>query len=196
MPMRAWNLLSPDERRRQRLRRRARRWRAALAGYACISAGLIALGVGNASHPHSAAADGLRLRIAAIESEIALLHAEHASLAPQLEVAAALRERPEWRLLLEAFDSSLDQSIVLQRCAVQPAGQDGLDGARAAGFTIDLSGYAPDALAATTLTLDIESLGVFTEVTLIEAKRATVLARDAVEFRVRCRLAPSAEVAR
>lgn len=195
MPERAFNLLSPGARQRATLRRRARRWRNGVAVHAVLCVGLIIAGSRSASESSVAAADGLRTRLGELESEIDRLDAERAALGPQLEVAAALRERPEWGLLLEAFNTRLDNAIVLSRCVVQPAGGGDLDDARSGGFTVELYGFAPDAHTATMLTLDLEALGVFTSVTLLQARSATVLAQDAVAFHVRCTIAPHGEVA-
>jgi len=187
---RCFNLMSPGAARRRRLRVRATRWRRGLAAYGVCCTALIIAGSGVATGAGSSAAAELRVRLGEVEAQVKEARAERMSLRPQVEVAEAIRDRPRWRLLLEALDARLDEEVVLHRLAVRPAGEGGLESARRLGFIVELRGYAPSAGGATRLTLDLESLGVFTTVTLLEAKGASVLARDAVEFRVRCTIEP------
>jgi Fimbrial assembly protein (PilN) len=140
-------------------------------------------------------------QIKAVETETAKARAKADSQRPVLSAAKAVGEQPDWSLLLAMLASSLGDQAVLSSCVLEPAPEPAApslkpgakpdapppkDSARPARFTLALTGLAGSQDAVALMVTSLESKKVFDNVTIVEARRATLSGHDAVNFRIEC----------
>jgi Tfp pilus assembly protein PilN len=179
-------------------RARIRAWCAASGGYglclviACVLALTISVPDGSLRESISEK----HVLIQSSEKELATLRQEAATVQRAIEAANAVGNHPDWRVLLQLLAHARGEQVVLERCDLKPRPADPKAKAGAVsdtGFLLTLDGVAQSQRAASQYVLDLEDLGVFETVTLIETRpyitvRPTSAGISLIGFRVHCTL--------
>lgn len=186
------------------------RWLAVVGGSlvaACLVTGMtmMVVGPGGPLGPRSAAAtDGSMApaRLAGLQAELARLAADRAAAdetlrreMARLSANRALADSVDFSALLGAIAGAAGDGVVLSRIELGPAatGRSPVaalatvaDGSEATGIEVAIEGFGrtPDDVAA--FTLDLEGLGIFDQVMLLETRGQAAGGGIASGFRVRC----------
>lgn len=160
-----------------------------LAGSALLAADL------GAQHAEIAS---IRQRIEEATAERTKLNAELAGLRTERSAREAIAARPVWAAMVRRIAGVTASHGRLERFTVRPMGADRTRQSAAAepmvGFEIQLAGHANDATALTTLLLELESIGVFNQVSLISSARVREDTSDAsIRFEIRCSISGADE---
>ncbi len=133
--------------------------------------------------------DGTRLETVMLQAqaqtdEIARLRAETSNLARRADIAAEVKLRPDWSLLLALLAESRDEGVVLRRISLEPVGRT----LSPSAFQIDVAGLAQNMQGAQAYVIALEESGIFESVRLNDTSRVTVNNTEAIGFAVTLQL--------
>jgi Tfp pilus assembly protein PilN len=197
-----------------RWRRRRTRWLSAGAAYTALLATLylaawVTWGGGDSVLAEQKAE--IEARTQQAKQAISTCQAELTQQEELLAAYGAVRDHPDWSVLLALLANRLDDEAVLVHCEVGPATASGPAGSAATAateatssaegrateaFTLRLAGYGRTVASVSRFALELERLGIFEQVRLLKTNREAFLACDAVRFQMECSLGASAETAR
>lgn len=199
----AANLIPAARRHRACLRSRVRTWSVVTAAYAAI----VALGVFLAlmgredTSATQQAIDALAADAERLQEDIRFLGSSIAAQATLLQAHRSLQADPDWSLLLALVASRVDDDVALTGIQLAPrradrsAEEDPPDAAApaspgAAAYELVLTGRAPSQGRVTDFVLDLEGLGVFDSVAILDAQRDSESAAEesGVRFVILCLL--------
>jgi Tfp pilus assembly protein PilN len=116
-----------------------------------------------------------------------------------VEAEAALRanmavsDLPDWGLLLAVVPAKAGPGVTLTACTLTPRSDGGaVRPGRVERYQLTIEGVAREARLATDLALELEGLGVFENVKLLETARAVHQGRDVASFKMLCVVQDSA----
>jgi hypothetical protein len=202
MVMPALNLLSTARKMRIVRRRRLvswQRWGGAYAGLlVVVCAAAASTGKSDLSEAR-ASLSTQELRNEARKTEIQDLQKQVAGAQRALRAIQAVREQPDWSILVSIISDLTPAEVSLQRIRVEPIAPSAPATARGAAkpasgkgltepdqFKIHLEGFALKQEHATALAISLENSMVFDEVKLISSKREAFRDADAVRFNIEC----------
>lgn len=144
----------------------------------------------------AAESDRLASQIADGEKQVAAGKASVREIRKQLEADRQVADQPDWGLLLSLVAEKLGPEAALNQCRLEApkdaikevpsARGKGADRAKQSRLILVLSGIAKTQDAASQVALALKGLNLFDAVSLIEARRATFMGKDAVTFRIEC----------
>ena len=180
-------------------RRRLRRWATAGAGYVLFLAVTYAFcnaiwgadGRSLASESQKTAA-----KIAETQRQLATLEKELLHDEQLLAANRTLADQPDWSLLLAALSQTLQDEVVLRSCQLKPVwvgpgssrGTPLPPGSQSNAFLLALRGFGKSQAAVAQFVLRLEGTELFEEVKIIETRRESFRAAEAVAFQLDCLL--------
>jgi len=186
------NLIPAAHLRARQRRRRVQWWIRGAAAYALVLTALYAVCQTVSGHGDRA----LAAELADADQQITATQSEMKSLLPKLteahhtlEASRAVVEQPDWSILLAMLAQTLDEQIVLQRCAL--GGPDAktarqADTAGPGEYVLALSGVGRSQTDVSQFVLRLERSGLFQQVKLVQTAVTTFLAAPAVRFELAC----------
>ncbi len=213
------NLL-PRSIRDARVRRRAACAWGVVCIVACVASGLWALH--SRSQSGDGGRELTRLlgeRVKSIESikqQIARTSSVMATVQKELVVSDHIRARPEWSQLLTLLSSFVGEGAVIEQCRIteaaappavrvvaKPSAKPDPGGAKQqiktdegpalAGYVLQLGGAARDQDRVSEIVMAMERSGLFTQTTLVQMRRRSLLRGEAIGFEIRAELAAAME---
>lgn len=180
--MHSINLLPQPVLVRRRVRRSLRAWMTFHGVYASAAISLAfflinPFAAADRRYALPAAAAG---RLDGVLSQIDAIQIRLGEALKQLRMVHAVVDPRDWSLLLEAFTSAVAEDVIIERLLITPAGPGNTR------LVLDLDAVSPDQAGVSRLALQLEDLGIFERVELLESRRRKVGALDAVGCRLRC----------
>jgi len=203
----ATNLLPAVRRAALARRRRIQRW-CWLGGIYAVIAGLAALlclaslAMGGRPELDAALSEAAR-RVDHLDRQVQRERQALAVLREKLQANQAVVRQPDWSVLLTLIAEPLGPDVVLSRGnlrftepppkpTVANPGQAGATEATGppppARFHLNLDGHGTSQDAVSRYALDLERIGLFDRVRLIETSRVQFLGREAVGFQIECEM--------
>jgi len=185
------NLIPTAHRRARQRRRRVQWWLRSLAVYAVVLVAVYAACQTVSGHGDRALADDL----ATVAEQIAGTQAEMKSISPQLtdaqhtlQATQAVVEQPDWSVLLAMLGHTLDDKVVLQRCAIgdPDSKTSGTDAACPTDYVLTLTGVGRSQTDVSQFVLRLERSGLFQQVKLVQTAVTTFRSAPAVRFELAC----------
>ncbi len=178
------NLLPQVVLQRRRVRRRLRRWTTFLSVYsgAVVSATLALVDPFASRDAAVMTPPGEQHRLAEVLAQIDALNGRMAGLLSQLKTIHAVLDRRDWGMLMEAVAGAVAEDVILERLQVMPASS------APQRLVLDIDAVSPDQAGVSRLAMQLEDLGIFDRVELLESRRRQVGGIDAVGCRLRCPL--------
>ncbi|MFP4144451.1 MAG: PilN domain-containing protein [Phycisphaeraceae bacterium] len=119
-------------------------------------------------------------RIERTEQSIESLRPRWQRVRATLAASRGISEQPDWSLLLSLLAGQLADDAALTRCQLEPA-EDG-------GYRLHLAGLAGSMEAVSDYLLELERLGLFDRVQLLDTSRRPSSGRPLLSFRIECLL--------
>lgn len=117
----------------------------------------------------------------------AQLQRESSELESARQATLAIRDLPDWSVLLRLLPTRAGGRVVFTSCTLAPEpSASSRKAGRVSSFVLVLQGLVPDPRAATDLTVDLERLGVFDRVSLVETQRSGDGEDQRLSFRIEC----------
>lgn len=153
-----------------------------------------------------------------IKQQIARSGVQMAAVQKELVVSDHIRARPEWSQLLTLLSSFVGEGAVIEQCKVTEAAapaparvatKPSAPSASAkkaepkaeeapalAGYVLQLGGAARDQDRVSEIVMAMERSGLFSQTTLVQMRRRSLLKGEAIGFEIRADLAASTETTR
>ncbi len=198
------NLLPRTRVRAEARRARVRAWTFVLAPMALAT--LAAAVVGHAMREGSTLTitetklTDLETRIEGLKRDLRQEEARRKGALDRLALLDSVAHHPNWSRLLTLIAEARGESILLERCQIEPvfppaptgkaaAGQDtSTVGTRPVRYTVTVGGVSGDALAVSDYVLALERRGIFDSVAQREVRPRSVRGVEGVAFTIECTL--------
>jgi Fimbrial assembly protein (PilN) len=181
--------LIPTHRRIARHRRRALRgWAATVAGWGgLVVAACVATHFSMGSNYDAVASElaDTRQRNIELSSRLHELRRGLTQLNAVRDTALAIRDHPDWSLLLALLGRTTGEQIVLRNISLKPHAS-----APSAPLVLQLRGFTDSQAAASQFVLRLQQLGLFDEVKLLRTGREPILNASAVTFEITATILP------
>lgn len=211
------NLL-PSSIRTWRSRRRAACWWSMICVLACVAGGVWVLRC--RSHVGDGGRELTRLlgergrSVESLKQQIAKAGSEMSVVKRELAVSERIQSRPEWSRLLVVLGEFMGDGAVVELCRVSEAAVPPPPRATAKaapratadpeppvavqvtepGYILSITGAARDQDRVSAIVMAMEQSGLFTQTTLVQMRRRSMLKGEAIGFEIRAEMAAMVEV--
>ena len=199
--MNSANLLPLARQLRQARSSRARVWGIAAGTSLALSVATYAgcaFALSDSAAPSPADFSRTARELAECNGEANRIKAQLAGVQRETYSARSLSEQPDLSLLLALISRTADEQIILSRCelAESASGEKGAEAESASigSATLRLDGFGKTQSSIARFVLQLESAGVFDQVTLLQSHSQPVLGMDAAAFRIECLMQPKKAV--
>lgn len=174
---------------RRRAARLAQRWRAAAAAYVALA---LAVGFGYVeARPASDPVEPEQIErtdslLESAQSRVQRARDSVDQTSRLVEALAVFEHRPRWSGLLTVIARSAGEDLVLETCSLGPEVQRGPRSNGEEALVLRVAGLAESQTRVSGLALELELLGIFDEVSIVETRRRDLQDRQVVSFEVRC----------
>jgi len=137
-------------------------------------------------------------KTAVIERSIEKLKSEAQKSRQDLEARQAIRDQPDWSILLALLSDQLGDEVVLNKCGLSPV-QDESSGTLGSGrdnnrdvplsqqqYRLNMAGFGRTQIAVSQFVLSLEQLHLFRDVRLVKVSRQPFLDGQAIAFSIEC----------
>jgi Tfp pilus assembly protein PilN len=131
-------------------------------------------------------------RIATSKECIRRLHAQIRAVESKLQGAEALKDHPNWSVLLVCLAESLNDHVILKMCALTPSEPATKEPDRAVHgavpYRLEIRGFGASVPSVSDFAAALRNTGVFDKVRLLGTNQEPFMTGKAFSFRIECQL--------